>query len=308
VRPSNRSGVWTLCPARRRVSANETTDIFSPSHWSRCLANRGADLFLIYVLYIGSMCAVVMMCLPVILVVAMLSVKTILFTAALSGLFAGGAAVLLLGGLCGEFARVERQALVERQAPPPVVVRTGEAPVPPPTSRKPPLLDAGKRVAGADIAALEELREHHAPNPYLLHALSLAYAEDGRRDEAVSVAREGIPLAMKSGGVILAAEMFDAFRTDADFGIPREQVVAFADALRASKRLAASARLYVVAVASQPGDVRAEKGAIATAEEFVTAGDVRSALHLYNFLIEHCVGSPLLEFVRERRAEALKRL
>jgi hypothetical protein len=252
------------------VSARETTQIISPMHWSRCFSNRGTDVFLIYVLYVGSLFAVVALCLPLLVLLATFTAKTLLFTLPLTVVFAAGAAVLLLGGLCGEYARVAVDApVVEPQAPKPAVV------LPPPTSRKPPLLDAGKRVAETkhDIAALEALREEHAPNPAVLHALSFAYASEGRRDDAIAVAREGIPLAMRSGGVILAAEMFDRFRADADFGIQREQVVAFADALRNSKRLATSARLYVFAVESQPTDVRAAKGAIATAE--VGAGALR---------------------------------
>jgi hypothetical protein len=57
----------------------------------------------------------------------------------------------------------------------------------------------------------------------------------------VAIAEEGISLALRSGSVILAAEMYDAFHSDAGFGITRGQVIAFADALRLSKRLAASA-------------------------------------------------------------------
>jgi len=287
------------------VSARETTQIISPSHWSRCFSNRGTDVFLIYVLYVGSLFASVALCLPLVVLLATFSAKTLVFTLPLTVVFATGAAVLLLGGLCGEYARVERQA-----PSPVVVVSTGEAPVAPLTSRKPPLLDAGKRVAETnhDIAALEALREEHAPNPAVLHALSFAYAREGRHADAIAVAREGIPLAMRSGGVILAAEMFDQFRADADFSIQREQVVAFADALRNSKRLATSARLYVFAVESQPSDVRAAKGAIATAEEFVSTGDPKSALELYDFLLERCAASPLMEFVRERRADASKRV
>jgi len=294
------------------VSARETTQIISPAHWSRCFANRGIDVFLIYVLYVGSLFASVALCLPLVVLLATFTAKTLVFTLPLTMVFAAGAAVLLLGGLCGEYARVAVDApIVERQAPSPVVVvSTGEAPVAPLTSRKPPLLDAGKRVAETnhDIAALEALREAHAPNPAVLHALSFAYAREGRHNDAIAVAREGIPLAMRSGGVILAAELFDRFRADADFGIQREQVVAFADALRNSKRLATSARLYVFAVESQPTDVRAAKGAIATAEEFVTAGDAKSALQLYDFLLERCAASPLMEFVRERRADASRRV
>jgi len=287
------------------VSARETTQIISPSHWSRCFSNRGTDVFLIYVLYVGSLFAAVALCLPVLVLLATFTAKTLLFTLPLTVVFAAGAAVLLLGGLCGEYARGAVDVpLVERQAPSPVVV------LPPLTSRKPPLLDAGKRVAETkhEIAALEALREEYAPNPAVLHALSFAYARDGRHDDAIAIAREGIPLAMRSGGVILAAEMFDRFRADADFGIPREQVVAFADALRNSKRLATSARLYVFAVESQPSDMRAAKGAIATAEEFVSAGDAKSALELYDFLLERCATSPLMDFVRERRADASRRV
>lgn len=293
------------------VSAKETTQILSPSHWARCFSGRGTDLLLIYVLYIGSLFASVALCLPVIVTLAMITAKTMLFTAPLTFFFSVGVAVLVLGGLCGEYARVPDETVVEQQAAPPVFVRTVETPLPPPpTSRKPPLLDAGKRVAetNRDIATLEGLRESHAPNATVLHALSFAYAEQGRRDVAVELVREGIPLAIRSGGVILAAEMFDAFRSDADLGVPREQVIAFADALRVSKRLAASARLYIVAIDSQPADVKAAKGAIAAAGDLLTSGDAKGAVALYDFLLDRCGASPLMEFVRERRAEASKRL
>lgn len=298
------------------VSARETTQILSPSHWARCFSGRVTDLLLIYVLYIGALFASVVLCLPVMLALTMVTVKTLLFTAPLSVCFSVGVAVLVLGGLCGEYARDLLPAEAEPQASEiPTVVRrrTIETPVPvlpPPTSRKPPLLDAGKRVAemNRDIARLEELRESHAPNATVVHALSFAYAEQGRRDDAVALVREGIPLAIRSGGVILAAEMFDAFRSDTDLGVPREQVVAFADALRNSKRLAASARLYTVAIESQPGDVKAAKGAIATAGDLLTSGDAKGAVELYDFLLDRCGASPLMEFVRERRAEASKRL
>jgi len=292
------------------VSARETTQIISPAHWSRCFAGRGNDVFLIYVLYIGALFTAVALSLPAVVILATITTTTLLFTLPLTVVFAAGAAVLLLGGLCGEYAHVPGESLVERQAPSPVVVlRTGEALAAPLTSRKPPLLDAGKRVAETnhDIAALEALRDSHAPNPAVLHALAFACAREGRHDDAIAIAREAIPLAVRSGGVILAAELFDRFHGEADFGVPREQVVAFADALRNSKRLAISARLYTLAIESQPGDVRAIKGAMATAEELAGSGDTAAARQLYDFLLERCAASPLMDFVRERRTGSLTR-
>lgn len=301
------------------VAAGDIGDLFAPAHWARCFARRGADLFLIYVLYLGSMFVVLLLCAPVIGIAMLLGAKSAAVAGLFSGLFAAGTSILLLGQLCGEFARPLRPAepatkIIAQQVP---IVATPSA-AQPVAPRKGPLLDAAKRVeeivrtsegnAARSVAALQELRDGYIPNPAVLHALSAAYVRAGRREDALAVAREGIAVCVRSGSSVLAAEMVVAFRDTLNaVGVTPEQAVMFAEALRGAKRAATAATLYSTLLTIRPVNSRAVKGALQTAQDLVAGGDAQASLALYDQLMECSAGTPLEDFVRDGRADAVRK-
>ncbi len=181
------------------------------------------------------------------------------------------------------------------------------------TPRKPPLLDAPKRVEqiireSGGAAALEQLRDAFAPNPSVLHALAIAYAQDGRRADALAVAREAIPLCVRSGSPVLAAEIAVVLRDAMDAaGITADQAMMFAESLRGAKKRDHAAALYGTLLMVRPVNNRVVKGALQTAQDIVAGGDAKASLALYEQLMECSVGTPLHEFVRDSRAEALRK-
>jgi len=301
------------------VAARDISDLFDPAHWTRCFARRGADLFLIYVLYMGSMLAVLLLCAPVIGMAALVGAKSTAVAGLFSGLFAAGTSILLLGQLCGEFARPLRPAepatkIIAEQ--PPIIAIPSVGPVGAP--RKGPLLDAAKRVneivrasegdAAKAVAALEELRDSYIANPAVLHALTDAYARASRREDALATAREAIAVCVRSGSSVLAAEIVVAFRETLNaIGVTPEQAVMFAEALRGAKRPATAATLYSSLLTIRPVNSRAVKGALQTAQDLVAGGEAQASLTLYDQLMECSAGTPLEEFVRDGRADAVRK-
>lgn len=315
------------------VSASSWRDLFSPGHWTSRFRARWGDFLLIYVIFIGALICTVLACLPIIGFAWTKGTRPMLVTSGAIVAFATGFAISLLGRLCGSFAAAPQPAVAETKPPalhPSLsqferagAVRSGaaigsapSAPVPP--QRKTALLDAGARVEqlrakhGSDsaalAAALRELDEAFLPHPAVRQALSLALLAAGRQQEAVDVAREAIPLCIKSGkgNVAAAALLYEAWLASGDtFGLTKDQIVALGDALKAMKRSAGAVEVYAGVLRSHAGDVKAVKGMIAVAQDLSQQKETAAeAVRIYDSLVSLCPGSPLLDFVRAERAKA----
>lgn len=329
------------------VSASSFGDIVSPSHWGRALGGRGADVFLIYVLFCGSLMVVLLICIPVVWVVTLIEPRALTGAAIVCALFGSGTSINLLGQLCGECARelhpaepkmriianvaprpgatspaaaMPSPAAGTPHEPAPAVPQTAGNVASPATAapRKLPLLDGPRRVEEIVRAAvgnpaqaaeaLEQLRHEFAPNASVLHALAVAYARSGKREEAIAVAREAIPLCARSGNVVLAAEIAAGFRENLDvLGVTPEQATGFAESLRTAKRLAPAAALYGSLLRMTTGNMRAMKGALQAAQDLAAAGDPQTALALFDQLMVAAEGTPLMEFVRDGRDAVMRK-
>jgi hypothetical protein len=135
--------------------------------------------------------------------------------------------------------------------------------------------------------------------------LAIALVEAGRQPEAVDVAREAIPMCMKTGNVVAAALIYEALLGSGEtFGLAKEQIAALGDALKSVKRYASAAKVYAAVLNAAPGDIKAMKGLIAVAQTFAQQRETAaSAVRIYDHLIAHCAGSPLLDFVSTERAK-----
>jgi len=326
------------------VSASSWGELLSAAHWRSRFGGRGGDFFLIYVVFVGALFCVLLAGLPIVGLAGMNSPKAMTLTGAAITVFATGFSISLLGRLCGSFAVVEAAAAVEK-APPtlhPSLARleragdaghapaaggtapdpsaTTAAPHPPgPAPRKTALLEAGAKVeelrarhagdAAALAAALGELDETFLPHPAVRAALVMALVSAGRLQEAVPLAREAIPLCLRSGNVGAAALMCEALHATGDsLGLSKEQMISIGDALKGMKRGAAAVDLYARVLRLDPTDVKAMKGAIAIAQELAQQKDTAAvAVRIYDALVKNCPASPLLDFVKAEREKASRK-
>ena len=301
------------------VSAESWSDLLSPAHWGSRFRGRWMDFLLIYVIFVGALFCLVLAGLPIVAFAWTKSMDTMEMTSEGTALFAIGFTISLLGRLSGSFATPPVPEAIETKPAPlhpalsqfkgVVAARSEE------TTRKAALLDAGARVEqlrathGADatalVAALRELDETFLTHPSVRQALALTLVAAGRQQEALEVAREAIPSCMKTGNVAGAALMYEALLPGGEtFGLGKEQIAALGDALKSMKRYTGAVKIYAGVLASHAGDVKAMKGMIAVAQALSQQPETAAtAVRIYDHLVSHCPGSPLLDFVNTERAK-----
>jgi hypothetical protein len=187
-------------------------------------------------------------------------------------------------------------------------------------SGKGPLLDARKRVEELNarfrsdpadaLEALEELRENYAPNPLVLHAVTLLRQRAGDKDGSFDVASEALTLCLERGAIKLAAEIYAThiYRAE-EFELPRDRVLEIADELRRDRMLAAAETAYLRILDRDPEERRAVKGLLQVADGYLHhAPNFPDAHRVYSLLLQRCPDSPLALFMREGLAEAERRM
>jgi hypothetical protein len=311
------------------VSATSSSEVLSPAHWGSRFHGRWMDFLLIYAIFAGAIFCLVLAGVPLIVYARTYGPDTMQTVGEGLALFAIGFGISLVGRLCGSFAVLPApEAADTKPAPlhPSLVQFKGAAPAPSATvsaapapadaaaPRKAALLDAGARVEqlrathasdpAALVDALRELDDTFLPHPSVRQGLVLALVAAGRQQEAVDAAREAIPMCMKTGNVVAAALIFEALLSAGEmFGLAKEQIAALGDALRSVKRHASAANVYGVVLNAAPGDIKAMKGMIAVAQTFAQQQESANAVRIYDYVIAHCAGSPLLDFVNTERAK-----
>src|SRR5207244_12618385 len=79
------------------VSAESWSELVSPSHWGSRFRGRWMDFFLIYVIFVGALCCLVLAALPILAFASTKSTDTMQTTSAAVVLFAIGLTNSLLG-------------------------------------------------------------------------------------------------------------------------------------------------------------------------------------------------------------------
>lgn len=182
-----------------------------------------------------------------------------------------------------------------------------------------PLLEAGAKVEelaqrfGEDpegvIGTLIDLREQYAPNPQVLHLLSLCLLRAGHIEDSLTVAREALPLCLSRGAIRLASELYAVHLRNADrLGLMPDVVLSIADELRRLGDLAASERAYMKILSMDPGESRAIKGLLQLAENRLHDSSFAEAARIYQALIERCEDSSFAVHMHEGLAEARRRM
>lgn len=183
-----------------------------------------------------------------------------------------------------------------------------------------PLLDARGRVEeltarfrteprGA-VDGLEELRRDYAPNPLVLHAITLLRQRAGDKEGSFEIAPEALALCLDRGAIRLAAEIYAThlYRGE-EFELSRDQVLAIAEELRRDHMLAAAETAYLRVLDRDREERRAVKGLLQVADGYLHhAPNFPEAHRLYGLLLERCPDSPLAMFMREGLAEAERRM
>lgn len=316
------------------VSASSARELLALEHWRSRFRARWGDFFLIYVIFIGALICVMIACIPIIGFAATRSSDAMRMTSIAISVFALGFAISLLGRLCGSFVVAPEPAVPEKAAatlhqslspysgtaPARAATPSGNvAPASPAMARKTALVDAGERVEklraahgsvpAAFATALRELDEAFLPHPAVRQALTMALVGAGRQQEAMAAAREAIPLCLRSGNVGAAALMYEALLPGGEtFGLSKEQIVALGDSLKSMKRAASAIRVYAGVLRTNAGDVKAMKAMIAIAQDLAQHKETAAqALAVYDHLITHCPGSPLLDFVNAERSKVQRK-
>ena len=137
----------------------------------------------------------------------------------------------------------------------------------------------------------------------------MALISAARYQEAVAVAREAIPLCMRSGNLGAAALVCEALLETGDsLGLNKEQLISIGDTLRGMKHSVEAVDVYARVLRMDPTDVKAIKGTIAVAQEMAHQKETAAiSVRIYDALIATCPGSPLLDFVRTEREKASKK-
>lgn len=187
-------------------------------------------------------------------------------------------------------------------------------------SGRPPLLDGETRAAAARAqfatdrdAALGELitlRDRHAPNGHVMHALALCLHEAGRADEALETAKAAIPLCLGRGQVALAADIFAAhWKQASKLGLDHEQIDAVAASLLKKNELTKAVAAYGLALTMDPTDRKAVKGLLQAADQRLHKdGRPKDAARIYTFLLQYAASSPFADDMKRGLAEAEARL
>ena len=185
---------------------------------------------------------------------------------------------------------------------------------------RPPLLDGEERAAAARarfatdpdaaLADLIALRDQHAANVHVLHALALSFHEAGRGAESLETARAGIPLCLSRGQVALAADLFVAHWKQARaLGLDHEQIDAVAGALFRRNDLVRAVAAYGLALTLDPADRKAVKGLLQAADQRLhKEGRPKDAARIYTFLLQYAPDSVFADDMRRGLAEAEARL
>ncbi len=162
----------------------------------------------------------------------------------------------------------------------------------------------GHDPAGA-IGSLARLREENAPNTLVLHGLCLLQLQHGMQDEAIETGREALKVGVEQGELGLAADVLDKlFSFLPRFKLTPEQMYNLATGLVDREEFRISTKLLAVIVKADPGDTRAVKALMKVGELKLNARDNQAAAKIYGFLLKHCNGSPLEEYIREGLAKA----
>lgn len=184
---------------------------------------------------------------------------------------------------------------------------------------KTPLLEAGARVdelaerfsadpAGA-IGSLMELREEYAPNPQVLHMLSMCLLRAGQIEDSLEVALEALPLCLNRGAIRLASELYGAHLRNADrLGLVPDVILAISDELRRMGDLPAAEHAYMKVLAANSRETRALKGLLQLAEQHLHDSEYAEAARIYEVLLECCGDSPFVPHMQEGLAEARRRM
>ncbi len=323
------------------VSAPHAAAIFSPSHWKTLFGGRTGDLFLIYALYLGGITMATIILLPALAILASIGMKVALFFGACGMVFVVGLAVTALGRLCGFFtAAVEMESddsgerilgLIT-----PTIGRDPSSPQretirsqrehsrvqlrnagPAASAKANPhdllgLVENAVRLFETDptraIGDLEEFEKREGSNPVVLSALSRLKLQSGEETEAVELARRAISYSLHVGAQKPAAETFRAFSDRIDqLDLGSEEILRIAGTLRSLDDLDAAADAYCWLVQRNEGGSDPVKGLVQVAESYMQRRNPSRALVCYDFLLQECPESPLMDYVREEREEAARK-
>lgn len=310
------------------AGAGHFAEMFSPDLWRSLFSGRWGDLFLMGILFFGSLFLPIFLVSPAFSLIGPANIKTMAF---LGAVLLGVLLVLsatLQGRLCGFFVRQlvappETSTAAPRYSPAggPVPLGGGRPSGPAPAVFEgSPLADADQRLQTireqfqaepqAALRALENLHSSYAPNPKVLHALCQARQLTGDGEGAVAAAREGIPLCMTHGQTNLAVDMLRATLPQARaLDLPPIQLLPVIEALEKTGEARAVVHAYAALVMSHPNETRAVKGMLRAAEQMLRRENAaEDAAKVYKFLLHHCPGSPLAVFMQEGLSEAERRL
>jgi len=316
------------------VTAENFGELFSTDYWKALFNGRAADLVAIYAVYTGGMAMALVVCLPVVVLGFAAKLELGVFLLGVAVCFMLGVSLNLLGRLCGFFALGDIAAPPPAIAqpvpsePPPTVPLRSSRPAADPllaaivkpaasaTKKKPPLLDAVKRIqpimdraerdtTGA-IRALEDLYDSYAPHPQVIWGLCVCRARSGDTEKAIRLAGEALPLCFDRGHTHLAADIYKELRAHVKrLDLDREKILAIAAALASKDDLGPAGEAYSSVICKDSTEMRAIKGLLQIGQTLLDrASHPEAAVKVFRFLRDRCGASPLGEFIEQGLEQA----
>jgi hypothetical protein len=214
--------------------------------------------------------------------------------------------------------KAQSAAPAKAQVPQPVT--PPDLSVPADGSKRPPLMDAQQRVERAlnrfdhdpqgAISALVEMRNTFAAHPQVEQALTLCLFRSGQTDEALTMAREALPLCLERGHSQLAAVIYKEMGAKLDpQELNSEQIIAIAAALNKTEEWMTAAKAYVKIIERDPGEARAIKGMLQVADGILyKKSKPEAAAKIYRYLLANCSPSPFVSLMQDGLKESEKRM
>ncbi|MBP7148907.1 MAG: hypothetical protein KBD01_15350 [Acidobacteria bacterium] len=145
--------------------------------------------------------------------------------------------------------------------------------------------DLFEREPRAALAELARLREQHANDPFVLHALCLMKQRSGDFEGALELAREALAVCLQHRQGLLAADILEEIEADATaLGVPRHYLVALGSSMATTQRWQLAVRALGSVLMSDPAYPGAARELEALAARLRVLGDTENADRIEGFV------------------------
>jgi hypothetical protein len=311
------------------VKAETLREALSVETWAWLLRDRRGDLPALYATFFGGLMVFLAVVWPSLLLLTGLcftaSAPLGAVVATFTYLAPAIASPVLLGRLAGAFVLADDVEMLQTSGPSalrdpvlePRMAQATHAVAQPPRAASEPrpgnapdALDTLKDVknlakraetdlAGA-ITEAEALRQRQPRHLGLLAELAKLYRRAGRTEEALPLASDAIAQALLQGATPIAVDLFSTFDAERrSLKLSAKSFDQLAKVLFSQKRFDDAAWCFAAGTALGGDPVQAQKGLASVADAASRAGQIDSAVHIYDYLLRTYPESSFAQFWRD---------